>query len=360
MKTISKILGLCLLSSSIAFAQDSQEVDDTYFFTTDRAIPSSIAKDARLKPVVNPENNVTSKYANPDFNGDVSLSDESFDYYSENPINDQYVFGSNTFQNNYGYGFGNSGWGMNPYSGFNDPFFSPYYPYASRWGMGFSPWGTGFGMNRGFGMGFSPWGSGFGMGFNSMFGPNLGWGMGFGNGFYDPFMNPYWGSGLAFNSGFGMFGNRFYRPSRVVVVERPIRSASQRFNRGNSRVYSRTADNSGRIASYNPSSDANRVASSRIRNVSQLQQRINDRNNGRLSNTSNNVSRSSYSGRSNSFSSGRSSSNSRYGGRSSSPNYNSGRSSYSSPSFSSPSRSGGSFGGSSGGRSSAPVRRGRQ
>ena len=350
-----------MLFSASAFAQES---DDMYFFASDRAIPSSISEDARLKPVISQDNNLVSKYANPDFNGDVALSDQSFDYYSEDPINENYVFGDNTLYSN---PWGNP-WAMNnfgPYSAFNDPFFSPYYPYASRMGMGFgmSPWG-----NR-FGMGMSPWGWGgsrFGMnfGFNSMFAPSLAWGMG--SRFYDPFFNPYlydpffspYNNFAMGGFGAGFYGNRFYNPygrGNVVVVERNVRPVSQRINRGNAPSYSRNSDNSARMAAYRPSSDANRAASSRLRNIEQFQQRISNRGSVNVrqnTNTSNNY------GNNSSYSYGRSSNNARYTNPSS--GYNSGRSSYSRPStFSSPSRSSG-FSGSSSGRSSAPVRRGRQ
>jgi len=355
MKTISNILGALMLFSTSVFAQ---EVDDMYFFTSDRAIPSSISEDARMKPVIAQNNSLASKYANPDFNGDVTLDDQSFDYYSEDPINENYVFGNNAL---YGNPWGNP-WAMNnfgPYSMFNDPFFSPHFPYGSRMGMGFgmNPWGNRFGMMSPWGWGGSRFGMGFG--FNPMFAPGLGWGMGMGmgNGFYDPFFdpfNPYNNFAMGgFGFGRGFYGNRFFRPN-VVVVERNTRVPEKRFNRGNAPVYSRTSNNTARMAAYRPSSDANRVASSRIRNIDQLQQRISNRNNGRLNNTSiNNTNRGSFNNSRSSYSSGRSSSNSRYRGNS----YNSGRnSSFSRPSYSSPSRS---FGGGSSGRS-APVRRGRQ
>ncbi|MEM1136203.1 MAG: hypothetical protein AAGI07_10215 [Bacteroidota bacterium] len=352
MGKIIKILIISLLFSTYAFGQASEEWDDTYFFTSDREKPASISKDMRLKPNVNFEAPAASKYANPDYNGDVVVNDQGYNYYNESQVDnfydENYVFGSNYMNNNMWAMNSPWGWGNGAYSAFNDPFFSPYYPYGyTARGLGMNRWGTGFGMNYGFG---------------SMFGPRMGWGMGMGNGFYDPFfdpfMNPYYGGlGFGIGSAWGspMF-NRFnaFRP-RVVVVER-TRSVQNRINRGNVANYQRNANNASRMASYKPSADRNRVASSRIRNIEQLQQRTANRVNGRVSSSGN--SSNSYSGRS-SYSTGRSSSS--YN-RSSSNFNNSSRNR--SSSFSSPSRSfssvSSSYGRSSSGRSSAPVRRGRQ
>ena len=350
MKTFIKILTVSFLfSGASSFAQVSQEWDDTYFFTTDRSKPASIAGDVRMKPSVNFQENTSSKYANPDYNGEAVVENEGFNYYSEeeldNIYDENYVFGSNYVNNGWGnpyYGYGRYN---GAYSAFNDPFFSPYYPYyGSSMGMGFGGFRPGFAMSYGFG---SMYGSYYGMRYGSRFNDP------FYNPYYDPFMSPYYG-GMSYYNRYNYYG----RPT-VVVIENNSRNIENRISRGNANYsqYNDRLTNTNRMASYKPSSDASRVANSRIRNIEQLQQRVNNRSNGRVSSYSNsNSSRNSYS-------SGRSSSS--FGNRNSS-GFNSNSDSFrnsSRNSFSSPTRSTSSFStgrSSSSGRSSAPVRRGRQ
>ncbi|UZR94394.1 hypothetical protein [Chondrinema litorale] len=353
MKTFIKLLTVSFLfTGASSFAQVSQEWDDTYFFTTDRSTPASISDDVRIKPSVNFQENSTSKYANPDYNGDAIVENSSYNYYSEDQLDniydENYVFGSNYVNNPYGY-YGNPYYGYNgAYSRFNDPFFSPYYSGYSN------PWA----YNRGFRRGLS-----MSLGFGSMYGM---YNMGYGSPYYDPFYSPYYDPYYASYYGYGYYGgmgyyNRYSRRPTVVVIENNVRSVENRISRGNA-AYSRYSDrtvNSNKISSYTPSSNASRAANSRIRNIEQIQERVNNRTNGRVSSyTNSNNSRSSYS-------SGRSSSSS-FGTRNSS-NYNSGRNSFNNNSYSSPSRrttssfsTGRSSSSSGASRSSAPVRRGRQ
>lgn len=253
MKTKVAFLTLMAVAASISgMAQSTEELDDMYFTSKDRATLNASRKVAlssesarsvtssETASVINPTDSYSARNVNPEYVAGSKVNGSSTavaSYFSPNYIptgvnqsivrsncgtcgNSSYTNYNNSYYpyNNYGY------YGMNPYSSYS--MMNPYY---------------------GFGNGFYQPGLSFG--FGSFYGN------GFGNPFFNNYygMNPYYGYGSYYNSFYNpyMFGNGGYGYSNVIVVDRPRPQSSR--NAEVNRYYSAdgvrtTASTGGRVA----------------------------------------------------------------------------------------------------------------
>ncbi len=232
-------IGLLGMSACATTDQLSQydEGDDMYFNAKDRNLVSFTALNESEKASYDnkgsykyDDDNYSSKNVNPDLvaeyqNDNNKKADDQGEYYVEEQDRN---YGNRPIINNNYYGQPYGGYGN---SGFNNPYYDPF--YSSAYG-GFGGYG-GFGRNSFFRPGLN-----IGMSFG--FGSPFGWGRpyygyngfgGFGNsygygGFYDPFSpfnDPY---GYAYNPYYG--GGYGYRPNVIIVnnntegIRGPIRT----------------------------------------------------------------------------------------------------------------------------------------
>lgn len=248
MKTKVTFLTLLAVTASICgMAQSTEEMDDMYFTSKDRATLNASRKIAlssenarsvttsETTSVINPTDNYSARNVNPEYvagskvNGSPAAVASYFSpNYTPMVVNQRLVNNCGTCSssytnynssyypyNNYGFGY----YGMNPYSNYS--MINPYY---------------------GFGNGFYQPGLSFG--FGSLYS----------NGFGSPFYNNYYGMGSYYNG----WGNSYYNPYRygynptVIVVDRPrpqsTRNAEVNRYYSTDGVRTNTASNGGRIA----------------------------------------------------------------------------------------------------------------
>ncbi|MDW7693634.1 hypothetical protein R9C00_02675 [Flammeovirgaceae bacterium SG7u.111] len=320
-----KLLSVSVIATfmlgSVAVAQ---EYDDLYFSKKDRKEMQELtARVVKPSTDFGVQNQPTSKYANPDFNGGATVGNTytpAYNYYDESVAQDGPLY-----NDNYQPGMNNwNRYGMN--SPFYDPFMSPYgsmNPYYGGMGM-MNPY-YGSMMNPYYGMG-SGWN--MNMGYSSMFGPSMGMGYsrmltsGLSMGLYTGMNSFGYGGypGYAFG-GYGYPVSYAYRPVEVSRVPAKTRMTSAPMQRKT-------------IAQATATPDAQRKYPSRIRNFDARNASSTPASNGRYS-------RSSYnSNGNNSWSTPTRRStgnNSSWGNSGSSPSY---RSTSSSPSYSRPASSG--------------------
>lgn len=217
MKNIKQILPV-IIGCFVAFTAFSQEVDDMYFNSKDRAKQNQgkISADLGLKKTsgvtdtnapINPTDSYSARNINPEYASQINTGTKPViedDYFIQdfqptgvNPNLSNCNCSSGSYYNPY---YGNSSFN-NPYSGYGGGFGSPFNNYYnSPWGYpsygGFSP---GLSMSLGYGFG------GFNPGFYS--------GMGYGYGSYGgSFMNPY-----SYNPWGGSYYGSYY-PRQIIVV----------------------------------------------------------------------------------------------------------------------------------------------
>lgn len=218
MKT--KIILTTVLSSMISMAAFSQEFDDMYFNSKDRAklnegkISADIgiarntqaANQQQVNTRINPTDSYSARNINPEYSSQIDAT-------TANSANDNYFvadYQPSGVNQNLSNCNCNSGTYYNPYYGnnaFNNPYYygnmggfgSPYGSYyPSYYGSPYSAFSPGLSMSLGYG-----WG-GYSPGFYS--------GLGYGYGSYGNFWNPYsyYGSPWGYNS--------YYYPRQVIVV----------------------------------------------------------------------------------------------------------------------------------------------
>jgi hypothetical protein len=254
MKTKVTFLTFLAVAASICgMAQSTEELDDMYFTSKDRATLNTSKKvalssenarrvtESETASVINPTDSYSARNVNPEYvasskvNGSPSTVASYFSpNYIPTGVNQQLVR--------------NCGTCGSSYTNYN----SAYSPY-SNYGYGMNPYSYGM-MNP-----YNSFGNGFGNGFYQ---PGLSFGFGsfYGNGFASPFYNNYYGMGSY--SGYGNYNNPYYNPysygyggygnsPTVIVVDRPRPQSSR--NAEVNRYYSAdgvrtTASAGGRVA----------------------------------------------------------------------------------------------------------------
>jgi hypothetical protein len=205
---------MAILATLMSVAAVAQEDDDMYFNAKDRAVLNkSVAQvmarryqEADQQAIktnpVNPSDSYSGRGVNPEYgaqarNGTTLVQDNpNYFVSSYQPQNvNSSLYGNNSYYNTnpYSYGYNNpylgyNGYGGMGYSGFGSPF-GMYSPYSSM-GLGYGMGGMGSGWygGMGYGMGsmFSPFGSYMGYGMMSMYNPfGMGYGMGYGYSSYN-------------------------------------------------------------------------------------------------------------------------------------------------------------------------------
>lgn len=222
MKTkVSFLILLAMAAGSCVFAQTTEEYDDMYFSSKDRATLKaarqmalsaesvrSMADDEQTS-VINPTDSYSARNVNPEYisgrkgNSNIASPVQYFSpSYQPLAVNQKLTSGCNSCANNYASTFNNN-YGFNQFSnpyGFNNyGMMNPYNSFGS-----FNSFGNGFyqpGINFSFG---NAWGNPSMNFYNNYYGMNQYYG-GWGNSFYN---NPFgWGNGY--------YGNT------VVVVREP-------------------------------------------------------------------------------------------------------------------------------------------
>lgn len=291
----------------VSFTAFSQEDDDMYFTSKDRAKQeltvrsNRTAKEQKSNTVdertedtsINPTDSYSARNINPEYisrsQSDAEETDES-GYFSDSyaPISvNKNLYNDYSTNNQYSpyYGYNN---GFNPYNYYGGYGMGGMYSPYSMMGMGFRP---GLSIGMGYGMGSM---------YNGWYG-SMGYGMGGMYGMYDPF----WGSSMMYSGMYGMYspwgmynpyyGGYGYYPGTVVVVgdggsRRPI-TYQRRSDR--SRVTNNTTDNSSRgVASTNRTNRTVGTSNGRTSSQSQDYYQRGWRNNGTVTSTN---SRSSWS-----------------------------------------------------------------
>ena len=276
MKTKIALLSLfAVVMSAGVFAQGTEETDDMYFTSKDRAVLNaahqSIASvdvrkitESETSAVINPTDNYSGRSVNPEYVSGAKVGSNptnSVSFFNPNyqptAVN-QALTNYNGFNNNCNTCGGYNNNYYNSYGRMSNPYgYNGFNNFGSPYGMGMSPYGYnsfgGYGMGNSFN---SPY-SGFSMGFGSSYGNGwstmLGYGMNsyFGGGYGSPYSSF---GGYGYNS-YG-YGNSYYGSSAVVVADRP-RPQSTR-NQEIDRYYGTdatrtggTANSGGRVAAEN-------------------------------------------------------------------------------------------------------------
>ena len=236
------IAGLGLASCTPGSTAMRGESDDLYFMASDASVATEFAVQNntpttfREKRQANPEQlaqeNFSAKNVNPEYIARYQRQDpeeEGSVYFDESgdPAAERGEADVNVYNNYYGQGAGNQGFGMNPmmmggfgmnpwmnpmmgFGGFGmNPWMNPMmmgmggFGMMDPWMMGMGGFGmrSGFGMSIGMGFGFNRFGMGFGNPW--MMGSRFGM-MGMGMGMWDPFWGP--GFGMMGMHRFGMMG----------------------------------------------------------------------------------------------------------------------------------------------------------
>jgi hypothetical protein len=249
-----KILAISILGSLILFPVSSmaqEEYDDMYFTPTDRkeiksesiyAARNDQAKsEAGQKEVINPsystqvygeaQENYSAKNVNPEYieryksNSKDSESADEDAYYVENYDRSKFSEGDteNKSYSQYGYPGSYSQYGYpGSYYGYNSPFYSGFNYYGRSYydpfwnpyygsGWGFSP-GLSLSLSFGTGWGYSPWSSPYyGMGYNPWYGRHYYNSWAYNPWYYDPWYGPsYYGMGMGYAFYPGYYSNHYY------------------------------------------------------------------------------------------------------------------------------------------------------
>jgi len=219
MKNLKQVLTV-VFGCFVAFTAFSQEFDDMYFNSKDRAklnegkISADLGltkKNGEIREVnssINPTDSYSARNINPEYSSQLKSG-------SEPVIEDNYFIqdfqpkgvnqnisncncGPGSYYNPY---YGNNAWN-NPYYGNMGGFGSPFSSYyGSSWGYpSYGGFNSGLSMSMGYG-----WG-GFSPGFYS--------GMGYGYGSYSNFWNPY---SNPWRNGYGGYYGSYY-PGQVIII----------------------------------------------------------------------------------------------------------------------------------------------
>ncbi len=229
---------LAVAAGSCVWAQSTEEYDDMYFTSKDRAtlnasrhiaLSSDNARritESETTSAINPTDSYSARNVNPEYisgakvNGNTNTTAQYFSpNYQPIAVNQNLASNCNSCYTNYNnsyysasrfgspYGYNNYGYsGMNPY-GYNS-MMSPYgYGGFGGYGSSFYQSGLSFGFGSGYGWGSSSMSFG-----NSYYGMNSFYNSGYGYGGYGSYYNPY-----AYNPyRYGGYGS-----STIVVVDRP-------------------------------------------------------------------------------------------------------------------------------------------
>jgi len=237
MKTKVTFLTFLAVAASICgMAQSTEELDDMYFTSKDRATLNASRKVAlssevvrnvttsETASVINPTDSYSARNVNPEYvasskvNGSTSTVASYFSpNYIPTGVNQQLVRNCGTC-------------GNSTYTNYN----SSYYPY-SNYGFGMNPYSFGM-MNP-----YNSFGNGFGNGFYQT-GLSFGFGSFYGNAFGSPFYNNYYGMGSYYNGMGNSYNNPFYGGysyynSTVVVVRESRPAYRPTWGEGNSGYY---------------------------------------------------------------------------------------------------------------------------
>lgn len=286
MKT--KVAFLTFLATAVVSSvwAQSTEDDDMYFTSKDRAALNAVQSASRqevlasassrriteseVASTINPTDSYSARNVNPEYISGSKVGSNStanVQYFSPNyqptAVNQNLASNSSNCNcNNYAYnGFNN---GFNRFGNMNGM------GGMSMIGMGMSPWGfnNGFGMNP-----YSSFNDPYGMGMmgNNFYQPGLsfGFGSGFGNSWGSPSMS-FWNNYYGMNSFYGGWGNTYgysnfynrgfgnpysgyYGGNAVAVVERPGRQSTrnQEIDRyyGTNGTINNSSNAGGRVAS---------------------------------------------------------------------------------------------------------------
>ncbi len=263
MKTKVAFLTLLSMAASVcAMAQSTEELDDMYFTSKDRATLNASRKvalsyesaqrvtESETASVINPTDSYSARNVNPEYVAGSKTSGSSATVASFFSPNYMPVSVNQRLVNNCG-SCGNSA-----YTNYN----SSYYPY-NNYGYGMNPYNS-FGMMNPY------YGYGYGNGFYQS-GLSFGFGNFYGNGFGSPFYNNYYGNYYGMGSFYNGWGNSFYGPyggyshyPTVVVINESRPAARPTWGETNAAYYQ------SRQSSSNPNTGAQYYDRSWRQNVS--------------------------------------------------------------------------------------------